>query len=249
MAQPSIDEITIYEDDDFIALNKPAGMLAIPDRFNKELINLYDSLTDKYGKIFIVHRLDKDTSGVIVFAKNAEAHRGLSIKWEKGEVNKSYYALLIGHVEKKQGTISLPIAPLKKKKGVMVVGRRNGKKSVTFYKVIKDFKDYSLVEAAPKTGRTHKIRVHFAFIGHPIAGDILYNRKEAIGKLGLKSQKIDSPAQSKIEISRLALHAIELRFVHYKKKETIKIRAEIPGDFKSILSAIASHDFDESKNI
>ncbi len=239
MSDMDIDKITIYEDEDIIALNKPNGLLAIPDRFNKELINLYDLLTNKYGKIFIVHRLDKDTSGVILFAKNAEAHRDLSIKWEKGEVAKIYFALVIGYVEEKQGVISLPIAPLKKKKGVMVVDKRNGKKSTTYFKVIDEFKDYSLVEAAPKTGRTHQIRVHFAYIGHPIAGDAIYNRKEAIGKFGVKGQKIEFPVQPKAEISRLALHASKLRFEHYKTNETVEIKAEIPEDFKRVLNTLA----------
>jgi len=236
----TVEEIIIYEDDNIIALGKPSGVLAIPDRFNKELINLYDLLNTKYGRIFIVHRLDRDTSGVILFAKNAEAHRDLSMKWEKGQVSKTYDALCYGHIEKKQGTINLPIAPLKKKKGVMVIDRKNGKPSVTNYRVIKECSGYTLLDAMPKTGRTHQIRVHLAAIGHPVAGDKLYNRNEAIN-IGHKDKNIKFGVRDgKFGIIRLMLHAQKLKFVNYMHQEVMEIVAQVPEDFKRVIDVLSS---------
>jgi RluA family pseudouridine synthase len=235
----------IFEDEDFIALNKPSGMLAIPDRFDEKKENLYALLTEKFGKIWIVHRLDKDTSGVIVFAKTPEAHRDLSMKWEEGEVSKRYNALLTGEPKEEKGKIRLAIAPLKKKKGVMVVDKKRGKKSITNYKIIEKFKGYTLVEAVPKTGRTHQLRVHFAYIGCPIAGDTLYNRPEAMKESGVrnpgsgvKEKSKISNLKSKIEFDRLMLHAISLSFIHYRKGEPVELEAPIPESMKTAITKL-----------
>ncbi|MCX8093688.1 MAG: RluA family pseudouridine synthase [Candidatus Goldbacteria bacterium] len=211
-----IKNITIYEDDNIIALNKPSGMLVIPDRFDKEKKNLYSILKEKFKKIYIVHRIDKDTSGVILFAKNPEIHRELSMMWEKGKIKKIYYALVHGALTTKQGVINKPIASLKKKKGVMVIDYKNGKKSITEYKVIKKNTNYSLLEVTPKTGRTHQIRVHLASIGHPIAGDSLYNRKEATG---VEKYEDNFP--------RLCLHAYKIRFFYSVAGKEIEITAPV----------------------
>lgn len=171
----------LFEDGDYVALNKPAGMLSIPGRFDKNTASLQDILKEKYGDIFTVHRLDKDTSGVICFAKNAEAHRNLNMQLDRHEVRKKYLAIAAGIFRKRSDRIDLGLSPLKKKKGLMVVDRRHGKKAITDYEVIEQFKNYALVQAMPRTGRTHQIRVHLAAIGHPLACDLFYNRPESVG--------------------------------------------------------------------
>ncbi len=108
-----IKDITIYEDENIIAINKPSGLLVVPDRFDKNKENLYDLLKVNYQNIFIIHRLDRDTSGVIIFAKKKEVHRQLSMLWEKRRVEKIYYALVHGRITLKQGEINKPVAPLK----------------------------------------------------------------------------------------------------------------------------------------
>jgi len=230
----------LYEDEDYIALNKPSGMLVIPGRFDASKENLYALLGEKYGKIWIVHRLDRDTSGAVVFAKNAEAHRELSKKWEEREVEKKYLAIVRGSPEKAEARINKPIAPLKKKKGIMVVDEKKGKKSVTGYRVVEKFKDYTLLEVVPKTGRTHQIRVHMAWIGHPVAGDRLYDRPEAMGGIGMEGVRSKLPDKAASEssepsVQRLMLHARSLSFTHYKNKSQITIEAGMPADMDAFL--------------
>jgi 23S rRNA pseudouridine955/2504/2580 synthase/23S rRNA pseudouridine1911/1915/1917 synthase len=231
----NVNDIIIFEDDDLVVVNKPSGLLTIPDRYKPELPNLYNLLGSKYGKIFIVHRLDKETSGIVIFAKNAEVHRDLSIRFENGEVNKTYFAITYGIFREKEGEINLPIAPLKKKKGVMAVSRQEGKPSVTAYKVIGSVQGFTYVEVSPKSGRTHQIRVHLAAIGHPILNDVIYNRPEAIvcgataaEQAGTTGMHINNDIEK--SISRLALHAGQIRFFHLKKNEFIELEAPIEGD-------------------
>jgi RluA family pseudouridine synthase len=230
-----INEIIVFEDDDIVVVNKSSGMLTIPDRYKPVLPNLYNLLGLKYGKIFIVHRLDKETSGIVIFAKNAEAHRDLSMRFENGEVSKTYFAITYGIFKEIEREINLPIAPLKKKKGVMAVDRQHGKPSVTAYKVMGTSQGCTYVEVSPKSGRTHQIRVHLAAIGHPILNDGLYNRPEAIicgapmaEPEGTSGQHIKNDIEKLI--TRLALHAGRIRFFHHKRNEYIEIEAPISGD-------------------
>ncbi|HEY6899700.1 MAG TPA: RNA pseudouridine synthase, partial [Puia sp.] len=147
----------LLETDKFIAINKPAGLLSIPDREGKEP-SLKSWLREKYGNIFTVHRLDRDTSGVIVFAKDEETHKMLSEAFEKRDVTKIYQGLVQGSLEQSKGTIDLPIMEHPTRPGAMVVNR-HGKASVTDYEVVEDLGLYSLIQFQIHTGRTHQIRV------------------------------------------------------------------------------------------
>ncbi len=243
-----IEEIeTIYEDEDFVVLNKPSGVLTIPDRFARGIPNLYDILREKYGEIFVVHRLDKDTSGVICFAKNEEAHSDLSEKFEEHEVNKIYLALITGHLRNKQGRIDIPLSENPKLPGTMKVDYENGKRSITEYKVLEEFENFSLLEVRPLTGRMHQIRVHFKAIGHPLAIDPVYGNREEIFLSEIKKKykpKEDEP--EKPLMSRLTLHALKLGFFHFRKKEYVEFEAKLPKDFESLLKQLRKHSLKET---
>ena len=162
----------IFENDSFIAINKPAGLLSIPDRVQSEP-SLKDMLLEKYGSIFTVHRLDKDTSGIILFAKTEAAHKYFSRLFEERKIEKYYQGLVIGCPAQKKGTLDAPISEHPTQKGLMVVHRK-GKPSVTDYEVLEDLKQFSLIQFQLHTGRTHQIRVHCRNMGHPLACDELY---------------------------------------------------------------------------
>lgn len=233
----------LYEDDDFVIINKPAGMLSVPDRFNQEIPNLYNILKLKYGNIFIVHRLDADTSGVIVFAKNQAAHRDLSIKFEKRDVKKNYVAIVNGKIEKQDNSINLPVAERKGKPGTMKIYRYAGKKAITNYKVLESFKRFTLVEVELLTGRMHQIRVHFQAIGHPLAVDPVYGGREALFLSEIKSryQKKEDEEEKPL-IRRLTLHAKSIEFKHYRTNKIIRVEAQIPKDFKALLNQLRKND-------
>ncbi len=217
----------LYEDDDLIIVNKPAGLLVIPDRFDHALPSLNKILEAMTGqKVWVVHRLDRDTSGVICFAKNEQAHRYLSILFQERDVNKFYAGLVNGIVIPPEGRIENPIAEHPAVHGKMVVNRK-GKMAVTDYKVVEQWPLYSLLQFQIHTGRTHQIRVHMQSIGHPIVCDELYGDGEPFMLSGIKRKyrMSEKDEQEKPLLSRLALHAYRLEFV---KEDGTPIVAEAP---------------------
>lgn len=229
----------IFEDNDIIVVNKPADLLTIPDRFDTNKPSVYGELNKLYGKVFIVHRLDRETSGILVFAKNEEAHRHLSIQFEKHETAKIYTALLDGVLHQDEGEINKPLAPHSSVAGKMVVANR-GKESLTFYKVIERFKYFTLVEADIRTGRMHQIRVHFQSIGYPLAVDPLYGRKTEIKLSEIKSNrfKIGKFEEERPIMTRTTLHASQLSFKHPVTLEDMTFTAELPKDFRALISQL-----------
>ena len=156
----------IYEDEDIIIVNKPAQMLTIPDRHDPAIPSILGNLRRTHPQIFTVHRIDRETSGILVFAKNESAHRHLSMQFENRETKKIYAALVEGIMPDDSGRIDKPIAPHPTLPGRMTVARK-GKESITDFEVLERFKNFTLVNADIKTGRTHQIRVHFQSQGFP----------------------------------------------------------------------------------
>lgn len=230
----------IFEDDDIIVLNKPAHYLTIPDRFVAERPNLTSFLKNTLEEVFVVHRLDKETSGVIIFAKNAAAHRNLSMQFEARTVDKIYLALVEGTVHKEKGEINQPIANNMRDKGRMIIASR-GKPSLTLYQVVERFKNYTLVEANIKTGRTHQVRVHFEVIGYPLAVDSLYGRKDAflLSEVKMKKyRKSKDVFEERPLMSRTTLHAAKVTFNHPSTNEPLTFEAELPKDFRAVLNQL-----------
>ncbi len=227
----------LFENDSFIAINKPAGLLSIPDREGKEP-SLKSWLREKYGNIFTVHRLDRETSGVIVFAKDEETHKFLSVAFEQRDVEKFYQGLVQGSLPETKGSIDLPIMEHPAKPGTMVVNK-HGKVSLTDYEVIEDLGLYSLVQFNIHTGRTHQIRVHMQALGHPIACDDLYGDARPIKlssfKRNFKLSK--SEEEERPILSRLALHS---QLLHFKDAtgEYHTLEAPLPKDMRALLQQL-----------
>lgn len=227
----------IYEDSDMLAINKPAGMVVHPTdhgaHVSGTLVNavMHHCKNDLSGirgekKPGIVHRIDKDTSGLIMVAKNDAAHQHLSKQIQKRTITKKYLTLIKGHLEPTEGSIEAPILKLHGQKNVKISNQARAKEALTHYKVIEYVGDYTLVEAHIITGRTHQIRIHFASIGHPVCGDEMYGDKktnEAIKNFGLKRQ---------------FLHAAYLKIQLPKNNEWIELRAELPKDLKEAIKNI-----------
>lgn len=228
----------IFENDDFLAINKEPGMLTIPDRHDDTQLSLYKSLNQQYGKIFIIHRLDRDTSGLILFAKNETAHKYFSQLFEQRNIQKKYLGLVRGSMPAKTGSINEPIAEHPVKRGMMTISRK-GKASLTNYEVLEDYGIYSLVQFEIQSGRTHQIRVHAKSIGHPIICDEIYGDGKPIllSSFKKKYKLSQHDLEERPIISRLALHSASLHFKDIYQKDFF-IEAPLPKDMKALLQQL-----------
>ena len=223
----------IYEDNDIIVVNKPKGMVVHPANGNPDgtLVNAIlamckNSLSGIGGEIRpgIVHRLDKDTSGLLIVAKNDTAHIKMSKQIQDRKVTKKYIALVKGVIAENEATIDLPIARSTKDRKKMGVDP-NGKNAITHFKVLKRYDKYTLLELKIDTGRTHQIRVHMSYIGHPVVGDSVY-----------------SNGKNEFDIEGQMLHARYLEFKHPITGEELKLEAPIPEYFESILKKLENRE-------
>ena len=212
----------IHIDDHVIILNKPAGLPVLPDGWEKDAPYLVKMLEAEYGRLWIVHRLDKITSGVMVFARDAETHRTLNIQFEERQAEKVYHAIVEGIPQWNEKTAKHPLRINVGHKHRTGVSDKYGKPSETRFKVIKRYQEAALIEARPVTGRTHQIRVHAYALGHPLLGDILYGASETH------------------LIARPALHAHSLTFTHPHSGERQTFLAERPQDFVETLELLSS---------
>lgn len=219
----------VYEDNDIIVVNKPKGLVVHPAAGNPDgtLVNAImnickDSLSGIGGEVRpgIVHRLDKDTTGLLIVAKNDKAHINLSEQIKNREVKKIYIALVRGNIPENEATINMPIGRSTKDRKKMAVVK-NGKEAVTHFKVIDRFKNYTLLEIKIDTGRTHQIRVHMAEIGYPVVGDMVYSNGK--NEFGVEGQM---------------LHAKSLDFKHPITGKNMHLEAELPKYFKDIIDKL-----------
>jgi len=229
---------TIFENEDLVVINKPPGLLSIPDREGKE-VSLKTLLQEKYGNIFTVHRLDKNTSGVIIFAKNERSHKELSRQFEERQTEKYYTGLVTGTPSNPTGTVNAPIAEHSVKRGLMIIHQR-GKDAITDYEVISGFGIYAWMKFRIHTGRTHQIRIHMKEIGHPLACDELYGDGKAVFLSSIKSKKFKlskSELEERPLLNRLALHAHILRLSDSKGNK-YEWEAPTPKDLKATVQQL-----------
>lgn len=203
----------VYSDPHILIVNKPAELSVLPEGWDKTAPYLVQMLEKQFEKVWVVHRIDKVTSGIIVFALSAEAHRSLNIQFEKHEVEKTYHALLNGAPKWEEKLTKFPLRVNVGHKHRTVVDDRNGARSETRFKILERWQASALVEAQPMTGRTHQIRVHAYALGHPLLGDILYSAPETD------------------VITRPALHAFSLTLTHPETGKRLTFQADYPSDF------------------
>ena len=220
----------VYEDNDLLVVNKPKGMVVHPAAGNYDgtLVNalLYhcgDSLSGINGVLRpgIVHRIDKDTSGLLIVAKNDESHKFLSGQIKEHSFTREYEAVVRGSVREDEGTVNAPIGRNPNDRKKMCITQKNSKEAVTHYSVIARYKGYTHIRCILETGRTHQIRVHMASLGHPVAGDLVY---------GVKNEKVAFEGQ--------CLHAKKIGFVHPATGEYMEFDSELPEYFKNFLTKL-----------
>lgn len=235
----------IYEDDAIIVVNKPAGMVTHPayGNYSGTLVNALLHHCNNLSTVNtemrpgIIHRLDKETSGLIVVAKSDSAHTFIARQFSKRTIERAYWAIVWGSLKSKSGIIEANLARSKRDRKKITVAEE-GKHAITEYEIIDQFEFLSLVKLKLKTGRTHQIRVHLAHVGHPVFGDPAYaGRSPSWG--GLKGKKEQHAANLLKMIDRQALHAKTLGFVHPTSKEFIRFESQLPKDIRSVLNAIS----------
>ena len=228
-------EQIIFQNENLIAVNKPSGVLTIPDRMGN--ISLKNYLQEAFGEIYTVHRLDRETSGVVVFAKNETTHKQLSQLFEGREVEKYYLGLVLGKIVEQKGTIDVPIMEHPVTKGLMVTNKK-GRPSQTDYEVLETLRFFSWLQFQIHTGRTHQIRVHMKHLGHPIVCDELYGDGKSIFLSSLK-KKFKLSKDEEVErpiLSRLALHSYRLKFE--LNGSQFDLEAPLPKDLRACLQQL-----------
>lgn len=209
-----------------IAVNKPSGWLSIPDRHDAEIPSIRNWLEKKYTEVFVIHRIDRDTSGLLLFAKNEQAHKYYNQLFEKRLVKKIYVGLVTGALAEEKGTISQPVEQHPSVPGKMRVGR-NGKPSITHFQLLEKFRGYTLVEFNLETGRTHQIRVHMQNMGHALVCDSMYGIADPILLSNIKKKfKLSKEVEAERPLlDRLALHAYSVEMIG---QDGIPIKIEAP---------------------
>lgn len=225
VSRPRVDLKVIYEDEDFIAIDKPAGLLSVESDKERECaygyVSDYLERQDKNARAFVLHRIDKETSGVLVFAKNVKIHSMLKMHWNEQVQLREYYVVTEGAFEEKTGTVT---SYLKENVNNLVYSTNDptGQKAITHYEVVKENGVHSLLRVKIDTGRKNQIRVHMQTLDHPVVGDDKYGKKQ-------DGTFVKNP------LERLGLHASALEFIHPVTKELITIRAGVPAAFRALL--------------
>jgi pseudouridine synthase, RluA family len=234
----------LFSDDSILVVDKPAGMLSIPDRYDPDAPVASALLAKDWGRLYAVHRLDKDTSGVLVYARTAESHKALSESFEKRDVTKIYRAIVRGCPSWDETVCELPLKPDGDRLHRTVVDSSRGKSSVTSFQVLARYKDRgafggaSLIEARPATGRTHQIRVHLASLGYPCICDPLYGDGKPLLLSKLKKRWKGDPFDERPLVERAALHALSAQFPHPATGEVVRFEAPLPKDLRAAISQL-----------
>jgi RluA family pseudouridine synthase len=226
----------LYQDERIIAFDKASGIASIRERFQIG-VSLKEIAEEKLGRLWTVHRIDKDTSGVILFARDAEAHKSLNDQFERHEPTKIYAAVLEGEMPQDEMAIDIPLLSDPAHPGRVRPSAR-GKESLTYLRLREKYRGFSYVEAEPKTGRQHQIRVHCKAVGLPLAVDPFYGNRSELLLSSFKRKYRDYDREEKPLISRLTLHAERLTVIHPGTGEPITFEAPLPKDLNALLTQL-----------
>ena len=229
----------LYQDEALLVINKPAGLSTLPDGYDPGLPHVKSILEQQAGRLWIVHRLDKQTSGVLLLARSAAAHRSLNHQFETHQVSKVYHALVAGNPGWQEKTVSLPLRPNGDRHHRTVIDPDKGKPAVTHLKVLERFDHHCLLEAIPETGRTHQIRAHLLSLGLSIVGDKLYGerKRDFTGTDALPQWEMDL---GKGWMGAMGLHASSLEINHPVSAQRIKFEAPYPVGLAEVLQQLRS---------
>lgn len=232
---------TLYEDESLLVIDKDAGILTIPDRYNHNLRSLSQILKEKYGNIFIVHRLDRDTSGIMIFAKDEDTHRELNNDFENHKIKRIYHVITQGVIPQDYIEIDIPLIQSRQKSHIMIPSAK-GKESLTKLKVLERFKNATLAECELVTGRHHQIRAHLQAIGYPLLVDELYGNNSVFLVSSIKRKyNLKKDTEEQPLISRLTMHSYSIQFIHPKTKVQLSFTAEYPKDFSALIQILEKY--------
>jgi RluA family pseudouridine synthase len=231
----------LYEDEELLAITKAAGITAIPERYDTHIVSAFEILKESRPRLFVVHRIDKETRGVLVFCKTEEALRSMSSQFAKGDesrsLRKTYLAIQAGRPAWDEVLEESPLRPDGDRRHRTIISP-DGKKSATRFTVLERFQGYSLVQACPETGRTHQIRVHAAHLGHPVVCDSLYGSGSPLLLSAFKRGYRPPAEGEKPLLARLALHAAVLEFIHPASGKPLRLEASLPKDMRAALAQL-----------
>ncbi len=231
----------LYIDDDIIVIDKAAGLLSVPDRFNKFLPDANSLLSREYGEIYTVHRLDKDTGGAMIFARNAESHKNLNEQFEGRLIKKIYHAIVSGKLSKNEIAIDIPLLTDPSGRGGVIPSAR-GKASLTELRVVEQYRIAALIECNLVTGRQHQLRAHVAAIGHPLLVDPHYGTSDAFYLSMLKKNyKIHKEHKEEPIINRITMQSKIIEFAHPRTGESIRFESDYPKDFDVLIKLLRKY--------
>jgi tRNA pseudouridine32 synthase / 23S rRNA pseudouridine746 synthase len=229
----------LHIDEALLVVNKPAGLPTLPDGYSADAPYVVGLLQEAFGRLWVVHRLDRETSGVLVLARTADAHRLLNLQFQEREIAKLYHALVVGTPAWDERAVHLPLRADGDRRHRTVIDRAHGKSSTTSFRVLERLGNYTLIEARPKTGRPHQIRAHLAAERLPLVGDVLYASQggglQGDPGAGLRRLLVDDAP-----LARLGLHALALTLEHPASGAAVTFEAPYPPDFAGALARLRS---------